>query len=147
MCGSGGDQTGVYCGILQVRRFESDFDGHSTASTILTANLYVGVRIGAIALLKGLLKPAARSEQNNRLYSDDDLRWLVFIKCLRETGMSVEDIKKYYDKVNEGTSTLPERIKLIEDQKQKLLKDIEDKEAQLVHLEEKLKRYYLGENY
>ncbi|MFC4811940.1 hypothetical protein [Paenibacillus sp. GCM10023250] len=49
--------------------------------------------------------------------------------------------------VNEGTSTLPERIKLIEDQKQKLLKDIEEKEAQLVHLEEKLKRYYRGENY
>ncbi|MFC4811941.1 MerR family transcriptional regulator [Paenibacillus sp. GCM10023250] len=37
---------------------------------------------------KGLLKPAARSEQNNRLYTDDDLTWLVFIKCLRETGMS-----------------------------------------------------------
>ncbi|KQX55279.1 MULTISPECIES: MerR family transcriptional regulator [unclassified Paenibacillus] len=109
----------------------------------------VGINIGAIRFYerKGLLKPAARSEQNNRLYTDDDLSWLVFIKCLRETGMSVEDIKKYYDKVNEGTSTLPERIKLIEDQKKKLLKDIEEKEAQLVHLEEKLKRYYRGENY
>jgi DNA-binding transcriptional MerR regulator len=109
----------------------------------------VDVAIGAIRFYerKGLLKPAVRSEQNNRLYSDDDLNWLVFIKCLRETGMSVEDIKKYYDKVNEGTSTLPERIKLIQDQRQKLLKDIEEKEAQLFHLDNKLKRYYRGENY
>ncbi|MDK8189646.1 MerR family transcriptional regulator [Paenibacillus sp. UMB7766-LJ446] len=109
----------------------------------------VEIGIGAIRFYerKGLLKPAARSEQNNRLYSDDDLNWLVFIKCLRETGMSVEDIKTYYDMVNEGTSTLPKRIKLIQDQKQKLLKDMEEKEAQLVHLDNKLERYYRGENY
>ncbi|WKL05205.1 MerR family transcriptional regulator [Paenibacillus amylolyticus] len=50
------------------------------------------------------MKPAARNEQNNRLYLEDDLNWLVFIKCLHETGMSVEDIKKYYDQVNKGTS-------------------------------------------
>lgn len=62
---------------------------------------------------------------------EDDLNWLVFIKCLRETGMSVEDIKKYYDQVNKGTSTLKERTKLIEDQKQKLLNDIEEKKRSL----------------
>lgn len=61
--------------------------------------------------------------------------------------MSVEDIKKYYDKVNEGTSTLPERTKLIQDQRQKLLEDIEEKKAQIVHLDNKLERYYRGENY
>ncbi|WP_315792668.1 MerR family transcriptional regulator [Paenibacillus sp. BIC5C1] len=109
----------------------------------------VDIAIGAIRFYerKGLLKPAARSEQNNRLYTEDDLNWLVFIKCLRETGMSVEDIKTYYDKVNEGTSTLPERTKLIQDQRQKLLEDIEEKKAQLVHLDNKLERYYRGENY
>ncbi|GGA49924.1 MerR family transcriptional regulator [Paenibacillus physcomitrellae] len=109
----------------------------------------VGLNVGAIRFYerKGLLEPAARSEQNNRLYTEHELNWLVFIKCLRETGMSVEDIKKYYDKVEEGTSTLPERIKLIQDQKQKLLNDIEMKKAQLVHLERKLERYYRGENY
>lgn len=109
----------------------------------------VGINIGAIRFYerKGLLEPAARSEQNNRLYTEHELKWLVFIKCLRETGMSVEDIKMYYDKVQEGTSTLPERISLIQDQKQKLLDDIEAKKAQLVHLEQKLERYYRGENY
>jgi len=84
----------------------------------------VGINIGAIRFYerKGLLEPAARSEQNNRLYTEHELKWLVFIKC-------------------------PERIKLIQDQKQKLLDDIEEKKAQLVHLEQKLERYYRGENY
>lgn len=108
-----------------------------------------GLNIGAIRFYerKGLLEPAARNEQNNRLYSEHELNWLVFIKCLRETGMSVEDIKQYYEMVKTGTSTLPERIKLIQEQKQKLLDDIEEKKQQLVHLEHKLDRYYRGENY
>ncbi|WP_379131056.1 MerR family transcriptional regulator [Paenibacillus sp. sgz500958] len=108
-----------------------------------------GLNIGAIRFYerKGLLEPAARSEQNNRLYTNHELGWLVFIKCLRETGMSVEDIKQYYEMVKAGTATLPERIKLIQDQKQRLLDDIEEKKAQLVHLEHKLVRYYNGENY
>ncbi|WP_054942509.1 MerR family transcriptional regulator [Paenibacillus ihuae] len=109
----------------------------------------VGLNIGAIRFYerKGLLEPAVRNEQNNRLYSEDVIGWLEFLKCLRETGMSVEEIKRYYDMVKTGTSTLPERTKLIEDQRQALLEDIEKKKAQLVHLEHKLERYYRGENY
>lgn len=109
----------------------------------------VGLNIGAIRFYerKGLLEPVARSEQNIRLYTENELNWLMFIKCLRDTGMSVEDIKRYYDQVQEGTSTLPERTMLVEKQKQKLLNDIKEKQAQLVLLEEKLERYYRGENY
>jgi DNA-binding transcriptional MerR regulator len=109
----------------------------------------VGLNIGAIRFYerKGLLEPVLRNEQNNRLYSEDTIGWLVFLKCLRETGMSVEEIKKYHDMVKTGTSTLAERTRMIEEQKQTLLDDIEKKKAQLVHLEHKLERYYRGENY
>ncbi|AIQ55407.1 MerR family transcriptional regulator [Paenibacillus sp. FSL R7-0331] len=109
----------------------------------------VGLNIGAIRFYerKGLLEPAVRNEQNNRLYSEEDIGWLEFLKCLRETGMSVEEIKRYYDMVKTGTSTLPERTRMIEEQKQVLLDDIEKKKEQLVHLEHKLERYYRGENY
>ncbi|WP_219834225.1 MerR family transcriptional regulator [Paenibacillus sp. R14(2021)] len=108
-----------------------------------------GLNIGAIRFYerKGLLEPAARSEKNNRLYTENELNWLVFIKCLRKTGMGVEDIKQYYEMVKTGTTTLPQRIKLIQDQKQKLLGDMEEKKAQLAHLEHKIDRYYRGENY
>ncbi|WP_244169862.1 MerR family transcriptional regulator [Paenibacillus helianthi] len=109
----------------------------------------VGINIGAIRFYerKGLLEPVVRNEQNNRLYTDDEIGWLIFLKCLRETGMSIEEIKKYHDMVQAGTSTLPERTRLIEEQKQALLDEIEQKKAQLVHLEHKLESYYRGENY
>jgi Predicted transcriptional regulators len=109
----------------------------------------VGVNIGAIRFYerKGLLDTVTRNEQNIRLYSDYEINWLIFLKCLRETGMSVEEIKKYHDMVKAGTATLPDRIQLIQKQKQTLLDDIEMKKAQLIHLENKLERYYRGENY
>ncbi len=120
-----------------------------TIFTIGQVAAKVGLNIGAIRFYerKGLLDPVVRNEQNNRLYTDDEINWLIFLRCLRETGMSVEEIKKYYDMVKAGTSTLPERIKLIQDQKQALLDDIDKKKAQLIHLEHKLERYYRGENY
>ncbi|MEK3669637.1 MerR family transcriptional regulator [Paenibacillus sp. FSL R10-2771] len=109
----------------------------------------VGVGIGAIRFYerKGLLDAVARNEQNNRLYTEQEITWLIFLRCLRETGMSVEEIKKYHDMVKAGTATLPERITLIQNQKKQLLDDIEAKKAQLIHLEHKLERYYAGENY
>ncbi|MFD1675939.1 MerR family transcriptional regulator [Alicyclobacillus fodiniaquatilis] len=108
-----------------------------------------GLNIGAVRFYerKGLLEPAARDEHNNRLYTQHEVGWLIFIKCLRETGMSVQEIKAYRELVNAGTSTLPERIELIQNQRQKLLNEIEEKRSQLVHLDHKLERYYRGENY
>jgi DNA-binding transcriptional MerR regulator len=109
----------------------------------------VRLNIGAVRFYerRGLLEPAARDEHNNRLYTNHEIKWLIFIKCLRETGMSVQEIKKYRDLVNVGTSTLPERIELIQNQKQKLLDEIEEKKSQLIHLDHKLERYFRGENY
>ncbi|TGA95825.1 MerR family transcriptional regulator [Sporolactobacillus shoreae] len=108
-----------------------------------------GLAIGAVRFYerKELLEPAARDENNNRLYTHEEIKWLLFIKCLRGTGMSVQEIKKYHDLVQAGTSTLPERIELIQNQKQKLLDEIEEKKNQLVQLDQKLDRYFRGENY
>ncbi|MFX3616469.1 MAG: MerR family transcriptional regulator [Sporolactobacillus sp.] len=109
----------------------------------------VGLNIGAVRFYesRGLLEPAARDTHNNRLYTNHEIKWLIFIKCLRGTGMSVQEIKKYHDLVQLGTATLPERIELIQNQKQKLLDEIEEKKSQLIHLDHKLEHYFRGENY
>ncbi|MEJ8305533.1 MerR family transcriptional regulator [Saccharibacillus sacchari] len=109
----------------------------------------VGINIGAIRFYerKGLLDTVERDSNNNCLYSDYDINWLLFIRCLRETGMSLEEIQRYYELVKEGVGTLPERTELVQAQRAKLLADIEEKKRQMIRLEEKLERYYRGENY
>jgi MerR family mercuric resistance operon transcriptional regulator len=42
----------------------------------------------------GLLRPAGRSAGNYRLYTDDDLQRLRFVRAAQATGFTLEDIKQ-----------------------------------------------------
>lgn len=36
-----------------------------------------------------------RRENGRRVYSEDDISWVEFIKRLKDTGMPIKEIKKY----------------------------------------------------
>ena len=63
----------------------------------------------------GLLPFVKRDKNNNRVFDDVDLEWIHLITCLRQTGMSLENIKHYFDLVIEGESTVPERYQIMLD--------------------------------
>lgn len=43
----------------------------------------------------GLLPPSKRKAGGQRMYTEDDVRFIMFIKSLKQTGMSLEDIKEF----------------------------------------------------
>lgn len=47
----------------------------------------------------GLLKPTERGPGGVRKYTDDNVQLLTSLKCLKKTGLSLEDIKEF---VQEG---------------------------------------------
>lgn len=75
---------------------------------------------------KGLVPNLQRDKNNNRIFDDESIRWLIGAKNLKKCGMSVEAIKQYVDLCLEGDSTLQERYKII----------LKQKETMLAHLEE-----------
>jgi DNA-binding transcriptional MerR regulator len=64
---------------------------------------------------EGLLPQIDRSPSGIRRYDDDDLEWLGLIRCLKNTGMSIKQIRKFMDLNAQGDHTLKERCDLLKE--------------------------------
>jgi DNA-binding transcriptional MerR regulator len=73
---------------------------------------------------EGLLPFVERSENGIRKFKDEDFEWLMIIECLKKTGMSIKDIKKFIDWVMEGDSTIEQRLEMFQKQKETVEKQI-----------------------
>lgn len=62
----------------------------------------------------GVLPQIARSANGQRMYSDDDLGWVAFVRRLRATGMSMRRIEEYTSMVRAGDGTIADRRHLLE---------------------------------
>ena len=60
-----------------------------------------------------------------RIFQDSDFEWLSIISCLKQTGMPIKDIKAFIDWCIEGDATIPQRLGLIDQQRQRVLEQIE----------------------
>lgn len=69
---------------------------------------------------EGLLPFLKRRESHYRIFDDESLNMLQIIKCLKSTGMSIKDIKKFSNWIQEGDSTLEQRYELFLKQREKI---------------------------
>lgn len=67
---------------------------------------------------EGLFPFVKRNKDNIRLFSENNLEWINIVHCLRDTGMSLSDIKRYIELCNLGKSTAEERYNIILKQKE-----------------------------
>lgn len=72
----------------------------------------------------GLLPLVNRTSGNIRVFDDTDVECLKMIECLKNTGMTLKDIKQFFDWCEEGDSTLDQRYDLFVRQKEKTEKQI-----------------------
>ena len=63
---------------------------------------------------EGLLPFVSRSEGGVRVFREEDLNWLSTIQCLKCTGMSIQEIRRYIDLSLQGDETIGERMELID---------------------------------
>lgn len=73
---------------------------------------------------EGLLPFVERSGGGIRMFKEDDLDWLSIIECLKKTDMPIKEIKKFIDWCTEGDSTIEQRLELIDNQREAVLKQI-----------------------
>ena len=70
---------------------------------------------------EGLLSPVGRSQGGFRQYTDEDLERLGLICCLKNTGMSIQEIARFVQLTREGDHTLEERVGLLEAHREQVL--------------------------
>jgi DNA-binding transcriptional MerR regulator len=80
---------------------------------------------------EGLLPFINRSKSGFRRYSEDDLEWLGLICCLKNTGMSIKQIKDFVELSMKGKDTLKERCEMLIQHKINVETQIEEMQKHL----------------
>ncbi len=74
---------------------------------------------------EGLLPILKKSKSGFRTFSENDLQWLNLICCLKNSGMSITEIKHFMNLCLQGESTCEERKEVLERHKSNILKQME----------------------
>jgi len=84
----------------------------------------------------------ARAESGHRRYSEDDVLWVEVLRCLRETGMTIEQLRYYCDLGAQGDHTKPKRLELLTEHRAKVEAQIAERHAALRLIDHKIEFYH-----
>jgi DNA-binding transcriptional MerR regulator len=94
----------------------------------------------------GLLRHVERlPESGHRRYTNDDLDWIYFLACLRETRMPIDQMRRYAQLREQGISTLEARRRMLEDHREAVRAQIAQLEACRDLLDYKVDYYEMAE--
>lgn len=97
---------------------------------------------------EGVLRGVDRSQGGFRQYTDDDLESLGLVCCLKNTGMSIQEIARFMELTHEGEHTLQERVDLLREHREAMIRKMQEMQTYLEKVtwklnffSEKLKAY------
>ena len=64
---------------------------------------------------EGLVPNVKRAANNYRIFDDDDLAWINSLSCLKNCGMSIQEMKDFLELCLAGESTIPKRMEILND--------------------------------
>lgn len=72
------------------------------------------------------LFPNVKRKNGIRQFDDADVESILVIECLKKSGMQIKEIKQFLDWCNEGDSTIEKRLQMFENQKEKIINQIDE---------------------
>lgn len=77
---------------------------------------------------EGLVRHVERTKTGRRVYGEDSLGCLLGVICLKQAGMTLPQIKVFFDQTIQGADSLPKRIEMIKEAKEQLQARMNDLE-------------------
>ena len=89
----------------------------------------------------GLIRHVTRSASGIRDYTENDLRRVEFLKCMRSAGLSIEVLIEYVGLVEQGDPTIETRREILKEQRELLLAKMKELQKTLAVLDHKIEVY------
>jgi len=89
----------------------------------------------------GLIPHVNRKKNGIRDYTEENCRWVEFIKCMRSAGLSIEVLIEYVTLFQQGDGTTAARKELLVEQRKQLVIRMEDMKRTMERLDDKITRY------
>lgn len=92
----------------------------------------------------GLMVPVSSNPSGHRRYSSDEAEWVTLLRHLRETGMPIAEMLRFAELVRGGVETVPDRLDLLRDHRDAMVRQIETIMATLAAIDAKIATYECG---
>lgn len=89
----------------------------------------------------GLIPSVNRNKSGIRDYTEEDCKWVEFIKCMRGAGLHIEALIEYVALFQQGDETSELRKEILIDQRKELIIRMEDMNKTLERLDYKIASY------
>ena len=70
---------------------------------------------------EGLIPNVKRNHNNYRVFDDRDVAWIKSLSCLKNCGMSIQEMREYIDLCLKGAASIPERKVTLAQKREELL--------------------------
>ena len=74
---------------------------------------------------EGLIGPISKGKNGIRNYSEEDIKRIQFVKCMRTAGVEISMLKKYIKLLDGGDNTVKERREILVEQRKILKKKLD----------------------
>jgi DNA-binding transcriptional MerR regulator len=88
----------------------------------------------------GLLADVERTTGGQRVFTDDDLSWLLLFRCLRDTGMPIARMREYA-LLSREPGTEADRLRILAEHDEEVTRRIAEMQTQREHIRGKMAWY------
>lgn len=85
----------------------------------------------------GLIEPVPKVN-NRRDYNENHVDQIQFVLCMKQTGLSLEEIQAYTHLYLAGPETKDQRLTILEQQKAETLKKIQELQTVITYIDKKI---------
>jgi len=90
---------------------------------------------------EGLMPFIHRGNGGRREFTENDMDFVDLITCLKQTGMSLKEIRNFVNMSMEGNITLEQRLDMFKHQRDEVMKQIAQSQRYLEKLDHKVKYF------